>query len=114
LKLKTSLLCWNLVHPPIRFSISSDFNRGLFGGEAFHTLAWQPNPDNAGLGVTAYRIYRKRRSESDLDYKLIAELTAGNFAHIDIQPNILQKFKYYITAVDGDGLESNQSDVVEN
>ncbi len=114
LELRSSLLCWNLVHPPIQFSISSDFNRGLFGGEAFHTLTWQPNPDNTGLGVTVYRIYRRRLSDSDLDYEPIAELTAGDFIYIDIQPNILQKFKYYITAVDGNGLESNQSDVIEN
>ncbi|MGB2907650.1 MAG: hypothetical protein WBB73_11120 [Candidatus Aminicenantaceae bacterium] len=114
LELKSSLLCWNLVHPPILFSISSDFNRGLFGGEAFHKLTWQPNPDNISFQVAAYRIYRRRLSDSDLDYEPIAELTAGDYTYIDIQPNIQQKFKYYITAVDSIGLESNRSDVVEN
>ena len=79
-----------------------------------NTLAWSRNPENAGLELKEYWIYRKRANLSDGDFAKIASVSSETFQYLDRGLPLNQKFTYGLTTIPLDpyGKESERSDFV--
>jgi PKD repeat protein len=100
--------------PPINVTLKRQINRSLFRQEAFHTLSWSPNPENVGLTITNYCVYRKRAGEGDDSYRMIGTVTGDMLSYVDGYLDIADKFVYIITSVESSGHESEKSSSVGN
>lgn len=100
--------------PPENVSLRREINRSLFHKEAFHTISWNPNPENNIFVITEYRIYRKYSEESDDRFQLIGSVPSDTFEYLDGYLDYTQKFVYAVTSVDSGDYESEYSSAVEN
>ncbi len=100
--------------PPIHVSLKREINRSLFRKEAFHTLSWAANPENVGLTIISYRIYRKEAGKGDENYLLIGTVPGQTLVYVDGYLNISEKFVYAVTSVESSGNESERSATVKN
>jgi fibronectin type 3 domain-containing protein len=94
--------------------LTRQINRSLFRKEAFHTLSWSVNPNNNGLAITGYRIYRKQAGEGDEAYQLISIVSGDVYAYVDGYLDVNEAYLYTITSVESSGLESGFSPPVGN
>jgi len=102
------------VHPPVDILLKRELNRSLFRKEAFHTISWSFNPENEGLTITNYRIYRKEAGAGDESYQPIGTVSGNFFAFVDGYLDASKKFVYAVTSVEASGLESGFSSPVGN
>ncbi len=77
-------------------------NRGLFVREHLIILNWSPNPDNAAVPITAYRVYDTGATPDTF----LAEVSAGTFEYMQRAVTDTQSRTYEVVAVDGNGRES--------
>jgi len=110
---KSKLICWNLHRPPLHVSLKRELNRGLFRGEAIHTISWNLIPANDQFVITEYRIYRKPAQDCE-NYQMIGTTPAGTYDYIDRGLKLEDRFEYVVTSVDADGYESPRSQSVKN
>ena len=103
-----------LVYPPINIVLAREINRSLFRKEAFHTISWSVNPDNSGLAITGYRIYRKQAGEGDEAYQLIGAVPGDVYSYVDGYLDANEAYLYSITSIESSGLESGFSLAVGN
>lgn len=108
----SEVLCWDLNQPPINLVLKREINRGVFRGEAFNYLSWQPDPWNSRFVIREYKIYR--RPANAADYQLIGRVDGNIFMYIDGYLKMEDKFAYVVTSVDSDGNESPKSKSVQN
>jgi len=108
-KIKVQTCC-----PPINVSLKREINRSLFRKEAFHTLSWSSNPENIGLTIIDYRIYRKKAGQGDGSYQMIGTVSGNTFIYVDKYLDISDSFVYVITSVENSGHESEMSSSVRN
>jgi PKD repeat protein len=101
-------------HPPTNVSLKREINRSLFRKEAFHTLSWSSNPENFGLTIINYRIYRKKAGEGDGSYHMIGNVSGNTFIYVDGYLDMSEKFVYVITSVESSGHESKKSSSARN
>jgi hypothetical protein len=102
------------VYPPINIFLTREINRSLFRKEAFHTISWSMNPNNSGVTITGYRIYRKEAGEGDERYQLIGAVAGDAFAYVDGYLDVNKAYLYAVTSVESSGLESQFSSPVGN
>jgi hypothetical protein len=100
--------------PPINVALRRDINRSLFFQEAYHTITWQPNPEDAGIDLAGYRVYRKPAGRSDAEYALLGAVSQDTLRYVDSRLRVSLKLEYAVTAVDGEGVESPFSASVKN
>jgi hypothetical protein len=98
--------------PPINVSTETVSNSSFLYTEYINIVGWQENPGNEGqFTVTRYKIYRKLASESDVFFRLLGEVTAGQ-STLEYWDRGLQsqeeatQYTYGVSAQDGDGNES--------
>jgi len=77
-------------------------NSGLAYREYINLIRWQPNPRNAGVNISKYRIYRV----SDESHLLLAEVNAGTLEYWQRNIDRHLNYVYAVSAVTEDGLES--------
>ena len=102
------------LYPPLDVTLSREINRSLFRQEAFHTISWSANPENSGLNITAYRIYRREAQAGAGAFQLINSVPSGAFMYVDGFLGLNTKFVYVVTAVEAGGRESQISSQVGN
>lgn len=100
--------------PPVQVALRRDINRSLFFQEAYHTISWLPNVENAGAGLAAYRVYRKPAGAADDAYLPLGTVTAEVLRYVDGRLPVSADYEYAVTAVDGEGVESAFSLPVKN
>jgi hypothetical protein len=109
-ELVMDVVCSDQVQPPIGISVDTEQNRGLFAGEAFNYLAWNPNPANSGFSVAEHRIYRKPTEKGVSHYELIGNVSGTEFQFVDEAVDSNQGFDYVVVSVDAQGIVSGLSD----
>ncbi|MCK4826512.1 fibronectin type III domain-containing protein, partial [bacterium] len=82
--------------------------------EAFHTIRWSANPENSGLNIVGYRIYRKDAQAGDENYQLLNTVSGSTFSYVDGFLDVEKKYVYVVTAVETSGRESGMSSPVGN
>ncbi|MFQ6108181.1 MAG: PKD domain-containing protein, partial [Candidatus Aminicenantales bacterium] len=102
------------VFPPIHISLKREINRSLFRKEAFHTISWEYNPENNGLTIVSYRIYRKEAGKGDLSYRMVGTVPGSVFEYVDGYLDYTKKYVYVVTSVESSGHESKFSEPVGN
>ncbi len=102
------------INPPINLTLRRELNQSLFKTEAFHTLSWSYNPENDGLTITNYRVYRREAGEPDQNYLLIGTVSGDTFEYVDGYLDVSKKFVYVVTSVESGGHESGFSSPVGN
>jgi hypothetical protein len=112
MNLVSEILCESSNKPPINLVLEREINRGLFSGEAFNYLSWQPDPWNSRFVIREYKIYRS--PVNAVDYQLIGKVDGNIFMYTDGYLKMEDKFAYVVTSVDSDGNESPKSKPVRN
>jgi hypothetical protein len=95
------------ISPPLNLRAEKIENRALFYRETLIELTWEPNPLNDD--VQEYRVY-----ELDQGQNLLAELPASQFSYTLRNMNKDTVYRYAVTAVDSQGLESEPATVIIN
>ena len=110
----TAQILARMVYPPTHVFLYRAINRSLFRQEAFHTISWSSNPENSGLTIKNYWIYRREAAEGDESYHLIGTVTGKTYEYVDGYLDISKKFVYVVSSVESGGRESNKSLPVGN
>ncbi len=99
-----------MIYPPINLAVES--KAASEPHKKFNTLTWEANPDNKGITITNYRIYRKKKDQPDADYAPIG--TVGNtvFSYRDTDLPSNQQFTYNMTSIADGNQESMGSESV--
>jgi hypothetical protein len=89
-------------------NVEKRVERGFFSGYTLNVLTWQANPENTemGLTVSAQRVYRKARTESNAKWARIVELTGTVLKYEDRNVPKDSDYVYAVTCVDDKGNES--------
>ena len=97
-----TMLCSNLVQPPINVQLEVKENKSLFRSEEYHHLSWGPNTYNEKFQILEYRVYSGSLA-AGTDFQSVPY---GTFS-IQIGPVAPDwNAVYAITTVDTDGIES--------
>jgi hypothetical protein len=93
---------------PLNIRWETHKDESLFQTRIVNNLTWDRNPANDDLGVQVvlHRVWRKKSGESDLAYKLIAELTGETYGYLDKNVDADDSFVYTVTVRDNYGHES--------
>jgi lysophospholipase L1-like esterase len=98
--------------PPVNVSTETVVNSSFLYREYINIVGWEENPGNDGqFVVTRYKIYRKLASESDVFFRIVGEVPAGQSGH-EYWDRGLQsleeasQYAYGVSALDSDGNES--------
>lgn len=92
-----------IIYPPSNLQGQKVLNRSLSQAEYINVLTWEANPDNDGVNLVFYRIYR---SNGD-DLVKIADLPPEQFSfrHRPVEKNTV--YNYVIVAVNDEGREGD-------
>ena len=88
---------------PVGLTAQKVENRGLAYLEYLNVLKWEPNPRNAGVNISKYRVYQVINAS---DWILLAEVSAGTFEYWDRGVDRNEKYTYGISSVTDDNQES--------
>jgi fibronectin type 3 domain-containing protein len=88
--------------PPLNLRGEKIENKALFYRETLIELTWEPNPLNDD--VRKYKVY-----ELDQGQNLLAELPANQFSYTVRNMDKATAYRFAVTAVDSQGLESEPS-----
>jgi hypothetical protein len=94
-------------------TVTSKLNKVLFGADKWNTVAFAKNPDNDDTKIQEYRLYRKKASEADGAFALIATLGVTTFQYVDKKLPVHQKYAYMVSVVNKDGLELKSGVTIE-
>jgi fibronectin type 3 domain-containing protein len=89
-----------------------DINRGLFQGESYSLISWEPNPSNTPFNITEYKIYRKQASTS-FDFTFLAKVSGNSLSFEDQTIDLEKEYLYAVSSVDINGNESVLSEVIK-
>ncbi len=95
------------ISPPLNLRSVKIENKALFYRETLIELTWEPNPLNDD--VQNYRVY-----ELDQGQNLLAELPANRFSYTVRNLDKAKAYRFAVTAVDGQGLESEPAATAVN
>ena len=99
-----------MVYPPINLAVES--KAASEPRKKYNTLTWEANPDNKGVTITHYRVYRKKKGQSDSDYALLGTVGSSTFSYRDTDLPANQQFTYNMTSIAEGGGESMASESV--
>ena len=98
---------------PLNVAVERLVNKALFFKDYINKITWEENPQNIGLvNVIKYKIYRKAKGESDVQFTLITEVDSSTFEYWDRKFSNKQEadsYVYAVTAIDDQGIESDFS-----
>jgi hypothetical protein len=77
-----------------------------------NSLVWAANPENAGVTVANYKIYRKPASAADSAFVVMASVAGAVTQYSEADLDILTKYAYRVAAVSSLGGESAPSATV--
>lgn len=100
------------VFPPRSITVVTTVNESLFFVEKINVVRWKENPLNDPVEVGEYRIYRQDLSGSSPDYIYIGSVDISKQRFFDRNLAIDHKYRYVLTAVTVEGLESKRSQAV--
>ncbi|MDP2914449.1 MAG: M20/M25/M40 family metallo-hydrolase [Candidatus Aminicenantes bacterium] len=92
-----------IIYPPADLQGQKTLNRSLSQTEYINVLKWKAHPDNDGLNLVLFRIYRKQGE----DLTKIADLPPGQFSfqHRRVEKNT--PYDYVVVSVDGESREGD-------
>jgi len=95
---------------PLDPALSTALNAALTA--KVNMLTWRWNPDNTGMDLKEYRIYRKPAAAADSAFAMIGAVAASTYAYTDSGLPFNVKFTYVLTAtpLDPYGRESEKSE----
>ena len=96
--------------PPLNPALDTALNTAR--DRKTNSLAWAANPENAGVTVANYKIYRKPASAADSAFVVMASVAGTATQYADPDLDILTKYAYRVTAVSSLGGESIPSATV--
>jgi len=109
---KANFILIPIPKPPLDLALET----GLDASQTnkINTLTWHGNPENAGIELKEYWIYRKRANLSDGDFAKIASVSSETFQYMDRGLPLNQKFAYGLTTIplDSYAKESERSEFV--
>ncbi|MBN2207539.1 MAG: fibronectin type III domain-containing protein, partial [Candidatus Aminicenantes bacterium] len=97
------------VFPPINVSLQTSLNRYFLTQEKVNRLVWVRNALNDPVTVTSYKVYRRRSTETDAAFAVVATVDGATFAYVDRGLAPAEAFVYRLTTVDSEGRESEAS-----
>ncbi len=100
------------VYPPVGVALKPSINKLLFYSEKINTITFSKNPQNQDVYVANYKIYRRKASESDENFKELATLSPTILKYEDRALALTEKYAYVLTTIDFDGKESKKSEIV--
>ena len=95
------------ISPPLNLRGEKIENKALFYRETLIELTWEPNPLNDD--VQKYKVY-----ELDQGQNLLAELPANQFSYTLRNTDKAKAYRFAVTAVDTQGLESEPATTTVN
>jgi len=95
------------ISPPLNLQGEKIENKALFYRETLIELTWEPNPLNDD--VQTYKVY-----ELDQGQNMLAELPATQFSYTLRNMDKNKVYRFAVTAVDSQGLESEPTTVIVN
>jgi len=92
-----------IIYPPADLQGQKILNRSLSQREYINVLRWNANPDNNGLNLVLFRVYR---IQSDTPDKIV-DLPPGQFSfqHRRVEKNTT--YRYFVVSVDIEGREGD-------
>jgi len=99
-----------MVYPPINLAVES--RAASEPRRKYNTLTWEANPDNKGVTITNYRIYRKKKDQPDSEYERLGTVGESTFSYRDADLPSNQQFTYNMTSVADGNQESMGSEPV--
>jgi fibronectin type 3 domain-containing protein len=97
------------IFPPLSLACRTAINNALFRREKINMISWQENPLNESGAVIRYNIYRRKSTQEDSEYQLIAFVEGNVLEYWDRKLPPGEKYYYVVTAVDPGGSESRAS-----
>ena len=105
-----------LPFPPSALRLARVIDKILFASRTYDDLRWRNNPKCEADQIAAFRIYRKKRSESTAAFQLVATmqflLPATDYRFLDAISVPGLAYAYVITALRKDGIEGPGSIMV--
>jgi hypothetical protein len=95
------------VSPPLNLRGEKIENKALFYRETLIELTWEPNPLNDD--VQKYKVYELNQGQN-----LLAELPVSQFSYTLRNMDKTRVYRFAVTAVDSQGLESEPATIVVN
>lgn len=86
---------FRLIYPPSNFTGQKVLNRSLLQGEYINVLKWQANPNNEGINIIKYRIYKIEGGVQNL----LVELSSDNFEYWHRKVEKDKQYTYAIAAL---------------
>jgi fibronectin type 3 domain-containing protein len=105
----TAALAEERVFPPANILFEKVVNAYLLHKETVNKLSWSGNPLNDPITVANYRVYRRKATEGNSAFALLATVNADVFEFVDRELAAGEAYVYRITSLDGDGRESDFS-----
>ncbi len=75
-------------------------------------ITWQANPENAGITLKNYRLYKKQAGQTDSSFSLLASPPSTTLQYEDTNLDIKTNYSYRVTALSEYDIESDPSATV--
>ncbi len=75
-------------------------------------ITWQANPENAGITLKNYKLYKKQAGQADSSFSLLASLLPTTLQYEDASLDIKTNYSYRVTALSEYDIESDPSGTV--
>ena len=75
-------------------------------------ITWQANPENAGITLKNYNLYKKQAGQADSSFTLLASSAPTTLQYEDANLNIKTNYSYRVTALSQHDIESDPSGTV--
>ena len=101
------------VFAPIQITLETKENKLMFHREKINYIGWAYNPLNDARTIAYYRVYRKKKTDSDSTFEEIIRLDADKLEYIDRGLTFEHDYAYAVTCLDELWNESPLSIIVE-
>jgi len=95
--------------PPINATVTRTESNSLFKKMYVDTLIWETNPENQGINIVSYRIYKKGPDGNELIGEVGSDVFTFGFGPL----NETESLNYTIMAVRDDGFEGCEASVLK-
>ena len=75
-------------------------------------ITWQANPENAGITLKNYKLYKKQAGQADSSFSLLASSASTTLQYEDASLDIKTNYSYRVTALSEYDIESDPSGTV--
>lgn len=103
---------WNIYHrskmgrppdpaqPPVNMNVITSLDQSTSPNTKINIVKWDENPENEGIPIETYNVYRKEQGQNDSQYTLLANLPIDTFDYEDKELPTSIKYVYAVTVTD--------------